>query len=65
VGLPEDGSESSMALSSWVDMEEIEETEPLRSEKLDETLGGDPLALERLIRRWLFAWAAAEVIGPG
>jgi hypothetical protein len=46
-------------------MEEMEETEPLLSEKFEGTFGGDPLALERLIRRWLFAWAAAEVIGPG
>jgi hypothetical protein len=34
LGLPDAGSESSMALSSCVDMEETEETEPRLSEKL-------------------------------
>lgn len=65
VGLPDAGSESSMALSSNIDDDdEIDDTEPRRSEKLV-MCGGDPLALDRLIRRWLLRCAAAVVMGPG
>jgi len=65
VGLPDAGSESSMALSSAMEeAEETDDTEPLLK-KLVCIRGGDPLPLDRLIRRWWFRCAAAEVIGPG
>lgn len=66
VGLPDAGSESSMALSSCIDeVEEMEDTEPLLKEKLGCNRGGELLALDMLIRRWLLRCAAADVMGPG
>jgi hypothetical protein len=56
LGLPEAGSESSMALSSCTDEEdEIEDTDPRLNAYPVESFGGDPFRPDRLIRRWLFA----------
>jgi hypothetical protein len=55
-----------MALSSCADEEEeIEDTDPRRNAYPVCSLGGEPLSPEKLIRRWLFAWAAAVAMGPG
>jgi len=67
VGLPLAGSESSIALSSTVEVaDDVDETDPLLKGKLVWIDGGElPDALDILMRRLLFAWAAAVVIGPG
>jgi len=59
-------SPSSIALSSTAEeAEETEEMDPLRIDMFVWTRGGEvPEALDMLILR-RFAWAAAEVMGPG
>jgi len=68
VGLADAGpSVSSIAHSSALEAdEEFDDTDPRLSEKLVCNCGGEvPLIPDTLIRRLWFAWAAAEVIGPG
>jgi len=46
--------------------DDVDETDPLLKGKLVWIDGGElPDALDILMRRLLFAWAAAVVIGPG